>query len=218
LADLLYEWSEGKPVEVLEVQGDLKLVLALDRSRGFNNKIKEYDNLTMVSQVPCDWQAELALDATLDAFQANENLNAIFTHSDCMVPGIMAALQQLEKLKKVDEEGHIFVGAVDGALEGVDAIKKDNMDVTLEQSSFIYAIHAVKAALYKTSTGKSFNMVTELINPIKVTLENAYSDARYANFDLKSEEPWLFTKEVWDGIDFDKISNGQTFEFAPPFN
>jgi len=217
LADLLYEWSEGKPVEILETQGGMELEIASGRSRGFSNKIKEYDNLTMVSQVPCQWQSDLALDATLDAVQANENLNAIFTHSDCMVPGIISALQQLEKLKKVDEEGHIFVGGVDGAPEGVDAVKKGYYDVTLEQNSFIFAIHAAKAVLYKASTGKSVNMVEELVEPIKVTLENAFSDARYANFDLKSEEPWLFTKEVWDGIDFDKISE-QTFEFVPPFN
>ena len=101
--------------------------------------------------------------ATTDVLTANPDLFGIFSHSDCMLPGIIAALTQSSKLAPVGEEGHVVVIAVDGAPNALDYVRQGYLDATIEQSSPMMATVAVKAILTKVMNGIPLRMLMTLL-------------------------------------------------------
>ncbi|WP_149301963.1 substrate-binding domain-containing protein [[Clostridium] hylemonae] len=54
---------------------------------------------------------------TKNFLETNPDLDVIFTCTDALVPGIVAALKEAGKTGKVGEENHVGIYSVDGAGE-----------------------------------------------------------------------------------------------------
>lgn len=50
-----------------------------------------------------------------DILTTNEDIDAVFLHSDCMLAGVISGLTQSEKLKTLDDPEHVMIVSIDGA-------------------------------------------------------------------------------------------------------
>jgi ABC-type sugar transport system substrate-binding protein len=116
----------GVPIaqlRVLELWGSQQTTAGLQRHQGFESKAKEL-GIPIVAQLPTDFKADIAYNAVLDAFQANDEINAIYIPSDnALYQGVEAALKQLGKLIPSGESGHIIITTVDGGPLGLRGIR-----------------------------------------------------------------------------------------------
>jgi len=131
VALLTERYGEPKGV-VLELQGDLGQNVAQLRGGGFNDVLKEYPNITVISK-PTEWKADKFSQATLDVVAA-EPVDAIYMHSDCVGTVVVnAALEQMGKKVARGEEGHIFLVGVDGCPDALQSIRDGFSDQASSQ-------------------------------------------------------------------------------------
>lgn len=131
VALLTEKYGEPKGV-VLELQGDLGQNVAQLRGGGFNDFMKDYPNITVISK-PTEWKAEKFAQATQDVVSA-EPVDGIYMHSDCVgTTVVLSALEQLGKKFKRGEEGHIFLTGVDGCPDALAAIRDGYSDEASSQ-------------------------------------------------------------------------------------
>lgn len=133
-----YGEAKGK---VLEVTGDLGTNVAQLRGNGFNDKIKEYTNIE-VTTLPTDWMPETGARLVQDAFAADPEIDGIYWHSDFTGAGIIPALGEIGKLKKVGEEGHIIICGIDGDPNSLLNMSEGWQDATVNQPMLDFGILA----------------------------------------------------------------------------
>jgi len=117
---------------VLELQGDLGQNVAQLRGGGFNDVMKAYPNITVISK-PTEWKADKFSANTTDVVGSTD-VDGIYMHSDCVgTTVVLAALESLGKKFKSGEEGHIFITGVDGCAEALAAIRDGYSDEASSQ-------------------------------------------------------------------------------------
>ena len=110
-------------LKVLELQGTLSASAGLERHEGFSERAAEL-GMEIVASLPTEFKMDLDT-AILDAYQAHDDINAIYVPSDnALYNGVELALLQLDKLKKIGEEGHIIITTVDGGPKGLAGIEQ----------------------------------------------------------------------------------------------
>ena len=140
-------FSADNPAVVLEIGGSLKQDAAVLRKEGYDSVVDECDYVNIDQTIFCEWSNDLSMSAVLDAFERNPEINAIFSHSDCMLNGVIEGLRQKELLVPVGEEGHIFIGSIDCDSVGANALKEGNVDVVAEHSPPLHVSTAANLAL-----------------------------------------------------------------------
>ena len=133
---------------VTTMQGTLGTASADDRTTGFAEGVEEY-GLDDIRDNPCDWSSESSMAAMNDILTTNEDIDAVFLHSDCMLAGVISGLTQSEKLKTLDDPEHIMIVSIDGAASAMDYIRQEYVDMTVDNSPLALATIAVKAVLTK---------------------------------------------------------------------
>ena len=120
------KYGEAKGT-VLELQGDMGQNVAQLRSAGFNDTMKQYPSITVVSK-PTEWKGEKFFQSTLDVVGSQE-VDAIYAHSDSVgtIP-ILQALDQLGKKVKAGEAGHIYLATIDGTPNCLSNIREGFQD------------------------------------------------------------------------------------------
>jgi ABC-type sugar transport system substrate-binding protein len=114
-----YGAPKGK---VLEITGNLNQNVGQLRRDGFHDVIDKNKDIQVIQKVG-DWDAAKGQQIALDVLTANPDLDGIYIHSDNVYgPGTKAVLEQLGKLKKVGEDGHIILTGVDGGPWMLEAI------------------------------------------------------------------------------------------------
>ncbi len=132
LVKLLTEKNGEAKGTVLELQGDLGQNVAQLRGGGFNDVMKEYPNIKIISK-PTEWKADKFSQSTLDVVAA-EPVDGIYMHSDCVgTTVVLAALDQLGKKVKSGEDGHIFLAGVDACPDALAAIRDGYSDQASSQ-------------------------------------------------------------------------------------
>lgn len=128
--------ASGKKYKVLKFIGNLTDVNAVARDEGFK-KVADAnpDVFEVVAEVPTEWKPELALSGALNAFQANPDINMIFSPSDALLPAIQSALKQVDKWYPADDEKHVTFVTFDGAKDAVDQIKAKYVDIVSVQDA-----------------------------------------------------------------------------------
>ena len=117
---------------VLELQGDLGSDVAQLRGNGFDDVIAQYPDITLI-QKPTEWKTEKFSQATLDVASAQE-IDGIYMHSDSAgYSPVKQALESIGKLYKRGEDGHIWIGGVDGAPDNMEAIREGYQDQSSSQ-------------------------------------------------------------------------------------
>lgn len=169
-------------LKVLELQGDLASTSGRDRSVGFQEKAKEL-GLNIVASLPTNWKSDVAYNSIMDGFQKNPEINAIFLPSDsvCGDP-LVSAEEQLGKMAKVGEAGHIIAVGVDGSPGAIQYIKDGYLDATCSQPAIDMAYAAIDK-LVEALQGKAAMDAKEAIQlpPTVATAENADSKELWAN-------------------------------------
>jgi ABC-type sugar transport system substrate-binding protein len=123
LVDFLTEKYGAPQGTVLEITGNLGQNVGQLRRDGFHDILDKYPDIEVIQKVG-DWNADTGASIVRDVLAATPDLDAIYMHSDAVyMPGTLAELTAADKLFQRDEEGHIFLCAVDGSPAGVQAIK-----------------------------------------------------------------------------------------------
>lgn len=95
--------------------GDLGDVNAIQRRDGFFDIVDQNtDIIEVVARISTEWNADKAFAGLTNAFQANPDINFLFTSSDFMHPQIQQVMKVAGKWHKRDEEGHVIFGGFDG--------------------------------------------------------------------------------------------------------
>jgi ABC-type sugar transport system substrate-binding protein len=107
--------------------------------------------IKLVASSACDWDSKPAMEATQAHLTAHPEINAIFYEADCMMPGIVSAMKQLNRYVPQRNAKHIINGGVDGSKFALEAVRSGHMDICVSQMpysqgivSVLLAYHAVK--------------------------------------------------------------------------
>ncbi len=144
---IIDNFSAENPAVILEIGGSVKQNAAIERNEGFHSVIDKSPYCTVVNTIYCEWSNDKSMSAVQDALQRDPNINVIFVHSDCMLNGVIQALQGADRLKKVGEQGHIMICSIDCDPTGAKALEDGYVDVVQEHSPTLHIATAVNAAL-----------------------------------------------------------------------
>jgi len=131
VADEFLAAAKTKPLKVLELVGGLTDQNAIGRRDGFNAALAGQPNITIVSQVPTDWNPTQALDGTSNALQKDPTINAIYIPSDFLLPSVQSALTAAKKLAPIGDPKHIFMVTIDGDQNGCKAMQAKTLDADI---------------------------------------------------------------------------------------
>lgn len=176
--------NAGEGATVTTMQGTLGTASADDRTTGFAEGVEEY-GLDDIRDNPCDWSSESSMAAMNDILTTNEDIDAVFLHSDCMLAGVISGLTQSEKLKTLDDPEHIMIVSIDGAASAMDYIRQEYVDMTVDNSPLALATIAVKAVLTKTVKGEELGGGVTKVNASVITKDNVDEAEFWGNFDLE---------------------------------
>jgi len=168
-------------LNVLVFVGGLTDNNAIERDRGFMEILEANpDVVTIVQKVPTEWQPEKALAGTVNALQANEEINCIFTPSDYLLPAITSGLQQADRYVPLGEEGHIMIATFDGDAVGMEAIRDGYALVDMCQPVFQAGQLAAEAAM-KLIAGEEMDKEFHLDPGFLVTIDN-FEETAYLSY------------------------------------
>jgi ribose transport system substrate-binding protein len=93
---------------VVEIQGIAGISVTTDRTQGFADTIEELcgDGINIVAQQPADFLPDMGLEVMEAILQANDDIDAVYTHDDDMAEGVVAAIENAGR-----EDEMILTGA-----------------------------------------------------------------------------------------------------------
>ena len=143
-----YARENGMELKVLELVGSLADENVLRRSDGFAEVMEaNSDIIELVQQVPTEWNLERALAGTVNALQANPEINTIFMHSDYLLGSTISALRQAGRWVPIGEEGHVAVMPYSGNAESLQAMRDGYVEMTFGMDVYKTGYEAVRAAV-----------------------------------------------------------------------
>lgn len=152
--------KDGKTYKAVKLMGSLTDVNAVARDTGFKNVADaNKDVFDVVSEVPTEWKGELALAGILSAFEANPDINMIFSPSDALLPSIISGLQQIDKWYPIDDEKHVTIVTFDGAKDAIDQIKANYVDIVSVQDATTQGKLCVEGAVAAAKGEKTDGLV-----------------------------------------------------------
>ncbi len=137
--------AKTTPLKVLELVGGLTDQNAVGRRDGFNAAVAGQANITIVSQVPTDWNPTQALDGTSNALQKDPTINAIYIPSDFLLPSVQSALTAANKLAPIGDPRHVFMVTIDGDQNGCKAMQSKTLDADIATPVGDFGTQAVAA-------------------------------------------------------------------------
>ncbi|RLA94282.1 MAG: hypothetical protein DRG83_19910 [Deltaproteobacteria bacterium] len=196
-AEYIVEKAAGRHVKVAEVTGPLYQFTALYRDKGFKDVLAQHPNVELVNVRDCTWLADKAMDAVSDILTAHPDIFAIFSQSDCMLPGVFSAMEQAGRLFPADDPKHIIVVATDGAPNAFQAIRDGYLDMTLQHNPYGMSTIGVKALLWIAHGLPLPEERDTRIAPVPVTKDNVDDPSLWGNYGTPKNEAWPGTLNVW---------------------
>lgn len=164
--------------KVLELEGALGAYHAQKRHQGFEEGMKASPDTKIISR-PAEWQASNAQSMTADALTADPDIDAIFSHNDEMIRGVVSALKQINKFKPVGAPGHIMIVGIDGTPLAMARIRNGEQDATVHQDPFQMGAMAMDSAV-SALQGKEVPP-QQLLPPTLITKENVDDQKFWGN-------------------------------------
>lgn len=128
-AEWLADAMNGEAI-IIELEGTVGSSPAIDRKKGFDDKIAEYPNMTIVASQTGDFARDKGRQVAETLLQAHPEANAIYAHNDEMAMGAIAAIEAAGKVPGVD----IMVVSIDGTRDAAQAIIDGKLGATCECS------------------------------------------------------------------------------------
>lgn len=123
--------AKGK---VLQVLGDPADPYTLDIQKGFEEKMKAFPDVTIISKPAMAWEASNAGTIVADAIVANPDIDLIFSHAAHLSVAAVASLEAAGK-----KPGDVMMMSSNGAPVGLDLIRKGWLNVEVEQPLYAQA-------------------------------------------------------------------------------
>jgi ribose transport system substrate-binding protein len=131
---LLTEKNGAVQGKVLQVLGDPADPYTLDIQRGFEEVMKGFPDVTIISLPAMQWAADAAGTIVNDQLLANPDIDLIFNHAAHLSVAAVASLEAAGK-----QPGDVFVMSSNGAPVGLDLIRKGWLQVEVEQPLYAQA-------------------------------------------------------------------------------
>ncbi|SOS33212.1 putative rhizopine-binding protein [Pseudomonas syringae group genomosp. 3] len=119
-------------------KGNLAIMLGLlsnnathNRTQGVKEVLKEFPNIHIVEEQSAEWQRSKAMDLMNNWIVSGKKIDAVAANADEMAIGAAMAIQQSGMKPGKD----ILVGGSDGGSAGLEAIKNDQLIVTVYQDN-----------------------------------------------------------------------------------
>ncbi|VXC30787.1 putative rhizopine-binding protein [Pseudomonas sp. 8Z] len=130
---------EGKG-QVAILLGDLANNATHNRTAGIKETLAKYPDITIVEEQTGAWQRDKGMDLTSNWLLAGKELNAVLSNNDEMAIGAAMALRQAGRTD-------VLVAGVDGTPDGLAAIKRGLMAVSVYQDARGQSEASLDAAL-----------------------------------------------------------------------
>ena len=154
--------AAGKPFKLLELQGGLANDNGIRRSKCLDDAVKAAPNITIVAQVPTDWNPEKALVGTENALQAHPDLAGIYAPWNDALQGVFSVLKQKGLLVPVEDPKHIVIVSIDGTPLGCKAVRDHMIDLEIATPLPEMASRAISAAI-KAANGETISPQAEFL-------------------------------------------------------
>ena len=151
------------PTKVILLEGIREAKNAQDRLSGAKRAFLENPNITVADSKTANWKIDEAHDVTLQLFQKNPDIGAIFCANDMMALG---AVQYLDE-KKIT---NVLVAGFDNLQEAQQSIKDGKMASTIDQQAALQGYTGVEYAV-KLLNGETVPPVT-FVDVILVTKDS----------------------------------------------
>ena len=132
------KYGEYKGI-VVNLCGKISQASGGDRDKGFMDEIAKYPDIQVVFRQDCEFDQEKALNAMMNALQANDKIDAVFAANDNTALGAIKAIEQANRFYPVGDENHIYLIGIDGNPEGIQAIRDGRIDATISQNPITMA-------------------------------------------------------------------------------
>jgi ABC-type sugar transport system substrate-binding protein len=177
--------QQGGKFKAAILIGDLGDPNAIGRRDGFFDVVdKNKDIVEVVARVPTEWNADVAFSGLTNAFQANPDINFLFTSSDFLFPQIVQAMKTRNKFHPIGHPEHVIFGGFDGDATAYELLKDKYLDADGVQDLFKEAELAVNA-LVDLGEGKTVE---------RVLLDPGFA-IHQANLEQMRDRMWGYT--VW---------------------
>jgi ribose transport system substrate-binding protein len=120
--------------KILQVLGDPGDPYTLDIQKGFEEKMKAFPEVTIISVPAMQWEASNAGTIVADNIVSNPDIDLIFSHAAHLSVAGVASLEAAGK-----KPGEIMMMSSNGAPVGLDLIRKGWLNVEVEQPLFAQA-------------------------------------------------------------------------------
>ena len=131
---LLKEKKGSVKGKVLQVLGDPGDSYTLDIQKGFEEKMKAFPDVTIISKPAMNWEASNAGTIVADQMLANPDIDLIFVHAAHLAVAAVASLEAKGK-----KPGDVMLVSSNGAPVGLDLIRKGWENVEVEQPLYAQA-------------------------------------------------------------------------------
>lgn len=154
--------AAGKPFKLLELQGGLANDNGIRRSKCLDDAMAGHANITIVAQVPTDWNPQKALEGTENALQAHPDLAGIYAPWNDALQGVFSVLKQKGLLVPVGDPKHLTIVSIDGTPLGCKAVRDRLIDLEIATPLPEMAKRAVEAAA-KAASGQTISPQAEFL-------------------------------------------------------
>ena len=131
---LLKEKKGDVKGKILQVLGDPADPYTLDIQKGFEEKMKDFPGVQIISLPAMQWEASNAGSIVADQLVANPDIDLIFVHAAHLAVAAVASMEAKGK-----KPGDIMLVSSNGAPVGLDLIRKGWEDVEVEQPLYAQA-------------------------------------------------------------------------------
>lgn len=131
---LLTEKHGSVKGKILQVLGDPGDPYTLDIQKGFEEKMKAFPEVTIISHPATLWAADVAGTIVNDNLVSNPDIDLIFNHAAHLSVAAVASLEAAGK-----KPGDIMMMSSNGAPVGLDLIRKGWLNVEVEQPLYAQA-------------------------------------------------------------------------------
>jgi ribose transport system substrate-binding protein len=131
---LLKEKKGDVKGKILQVLGDPADPYTLDIQKGFEEKMKEFAGVQIISLPAMQWEASNAGTIVADQLVANPDIDLIFVHAAHLAVAAVASLEAKGK-----KPGDVMLVSSNGAPVGLDLIRKGWENVEVEQPLYAQA-------------------------------------------------------------------------------
>lgn len=157
-------------------KGNLAIMLGLlsnnathNRTQGVKTVLKNYPDIKVVEEQTAEWQRSKAMDLMNNWIVSGKKIDAVTANADEMAIGAAMAITQSGMTPGKD----ILIGGSDGGPAGLEAVKKDQLLVTVFQDNKGQAVGSIDLALKMI---KKEPYIAEVVIPYQLITKANYQE------------------------------------------